>query len=69
MTRRNLKRARHVRSPSQVALRWLIQREGVLPTSGAKNATRAAQNAGAFTFTLTDDEVRRSAKRPTSAKS
>jgi aryl-alcohol dehydrogenase-like predicted oxidoreductase len=48
---------RHVRSPSQVALRWLIQQDGVLPIPGAKNATQAAQNAAALTFTLTDDEV------------
>ena len=57
MTRRNLKRARHVRSPSQVALRWLIQQDGVLPIPGAKNATQAAENAGALTFTLDDEEV------------
>ncbi|WP_133805937.1 aldo/keto reductase [Kribbella caucasensis] len=48
---------RHVRSPSQVALRWLIQQDGVLPIPGAKNATQAAQNAAALTFTLTNDEV------------
>ncbi|WP_132196087.1 MULTISPECIES: aldo/keto reductase [Kribbella] len=48
---------RHERSPSQVALRWLIQQDGVLPIPGAKNATQAAQNAGALTFTLDDEEV------------
>ena len=48
---------RHDRSPSQVALRWLIQQDGVLPIPGAKNKAQAAQNAGALTFTLDDAEV------------
>lgn len=47
----------HERSPSQVALRWLIQQNGVLPIVGAKNASQAAQNAAALTFTLEDTEV------------
>jgi aryl-alcohol dehydrogenase-like predicted oxidoreductase len=47
----------HDRSPSQVALRWLIQQDGVLPIPGAKNASQATQNAGALTFTLEDSEV------------
>jgi aryl-alcohol dehydrogenase-like predicted oxidoreductase len=49
--------ARHDRSPGQVALRWLIQQEGVLPIPGAKNAGQAAQNAGALTFALDDVEM------------
>lgn len=48
---------RHRKTPGQVALRWLIQQPGVLPIPGAKNGTQAAQNAGALTFTLTDDEM------------
>jgi aryl-alcohol dehydrogenase-like predicted oxidoreductase len=48
--------ASHDRSPSQVALRWLIQ-QGVLPIPGAKNAGQATQNAGALTFSLDDAEV------------
>jgi aryl-alcohol dehydrogenase-like predicted oxidoreductase len=48
---------RHDRSPSQVALRWLIQQDGVLPIPGAKNPDQAAQNAGALTFTLDEAEV------------
>jgi aryl-alcohol dehydrogenase-like predicted oxidoreductase len=48
---------RHDRTPSQVALRWLIQQDGVLPIPGARNASQAAQNAGALTFTLEDAEV------------
>jgi diketogulonate reductase-like aldo/keto reductase len=57
------------RSPSQVALRWLIQQEGVLPIPGAMNATQAAENAGALTFTLADDEVRALSKATNPAKS
>jgi aryl-alcohol dehydrogenase-like predicted oxidoreductase len=49
--------ARYNKSASQVALRWLIQREGVLPIPGAKNASQATQNAGALTFALDDAEV------------
>jgi aryl-alcohol dehydrogenase-like predicted oxidoreductase len=48
---------RHGKAPSQVALRWLIQQPGVLPIPGAKNGSQAAQNAGALTFALTDDEM------------
>jgi aryl-alcohol dehydrogenase-like predicted oxidoreductase len=48
---------RHSKTPSQVALRWLIQQPGVLPIPGAKNGTQAAQNSGALTFTLSDDEM------------
>ncbi|MFI7060611.1 aldo/keto reductase [Kribbella sp. NPDC050124] len=47
----------HDRSPSQVALRWLIQQDAVLPIAGAKNASQASQNAGALTFSLDDAEV------------
>lgn len=49
--------SRHDRSPGQVALRWLIQQNGVLPIPGAKNASQATQNAGALAFTLDDAEV------------
>ena len=49
--------SRHDRSPGQVALRWLIQQDGVLPIPGAKNASQATQNAGALAFTLDDAEV------------
>lgn len=48
---------RHRKTPSQVALRWLIQQPGVLPIPGAKNGIQAAQNSGALTFTLSDDEM------------
>ena len=48
---------RHGTGPSQVALRWLMQQDGVLPIAGAKNAGQARQNAEALTFSLDDDEL------------
>lgn len=48
---------RHSMSPSQVALRWLLETEGVLPIPGAKNAKQAASNAASLLFTLTPAEV------------
>jgi aryl-alcohol dehydrogenase-like predicted oxidoreductase len=45
------------RSPAQVALRWLIENELVLPIPGAKNARQAADNAGALAFSLTSAEI------------
>jgi aryl-alcohol dehydrogenase-like predicted oxidoreductase len=47
----------HERSPTQVALRWLMQQEAVLPIPGIKNSTQAKEVAGALTFTLNADEV------------
>jgi aryl-alcohol dehydrogenase-like predicted oxidoreductase len=49
--------ARYSKSPSQVALRWLIENESVLPIPGAKNGRQAAENAGALSFQLTAVEV------------
>jgi len=48
---------RNGRSPSQVALRWLMENEQVLPIAGAKNSVQAAENAGALTFSLTPSDV------------
>jgi aryl-alcohol dehydrogenase-like predicted oxidoreductase len=48
---------RYSRTPSQVALRWLIENPAVLPIPGAKNGNQATDNAGALTFSLTPDEV------------
>ena len=45
------------KSPSQVALRWLIQQGDILPIPGAKTSDQALQNAGALTFSLTSSEV------------
>lgn len=45
------------KSPAQVALRWLIENEWVLPIPGAKNGQQAADNAGALSFSLTPLEI------------
>ena len=47
----------HDRSPAQVALRWLIENDHVLPIPGAKNGRQAAENAGALGFSLTSAEI------------
>ena len=44
------------RTPSQVALAWLIA-QGAVPIPGAKNRAQAEQNAGALGWRLTDDEL------------
>lgn len=48
---------RHAKTPSQVAIRWLIENPVVLPIPGAKNAKQAMDNAAALTFSLTAAEV------------
>jgi aryl-alcohol dehydrogenase-like predicted oxidoreductase len=48
---------RYSKTPSQVALRWLIENPIVLPIPGAKNGKQALDNAGALTFSLTPEEV------------
>jgi aryl-alcohol dehydrogenase-like predicted oxidoreductase len=48
---------RHGKSPAQVALRWLIENERVLPIPGVKNGKQAADNAGALSFSLTSAEI------------
>jgi aryl-alcohol dehydrogenase-like predicted oxidoreductase len=48
---------RYAKSPAQVALRWLIENETVLPIPGAKNGKQAAENARALTFCLTSEEI------------
>ena len=45
------------KNPAQVAIRWLMEKENVLPIPGAKNARQAASNAEALTFSLTPDEI------------
>jgi aryl-alcohol dehydrogenase-like predicted oxidoreductase len=49
--------ARYSKTPSQVALRWLIEDPIVLPIPGAKNGEQAQSNAAALSFSLTGDEV------------
>jgi diketogulonate reductase-like aldo/keto reductase len=48
---------RYGKTPAQVALRWLIENDTVLPTPGAKNRKQATENAAALTFLLTQDEI------------
>ena len=47
---------RYAKNPAQVALRWLVEDESVLPIPGAKNGRQATDNAGALSFSLTEDE-------------
>lgn len=48
---------RYSKTPSQVALRWLIENPLVLPIPGAKNSRQAANNGGTLSFSLTPEEV------------
>lgn len=50
--------ARHNATPGQVALRWLIEKDMVLPIPGAKDCRQAIENAHALSFTLSLDECR-----------
>jgi aryl-alcohol dehydrogenase-like predicted oxidoreductase len=48
---------RYSKTPSQVALRWLIENPIVLPIPGAKNGKQATANAAALGFSLAAEEV------------
>jgi aryl-alcohol dehydrogenase-like predicted oxidoreductase len=48
---------RYSKTPSQVALRWLMEQDSVLPIPGAKNGEQAAVNAAALSFQLTPGEI------------
>jgi aryl-alcohol dehydrogenase-like predicted oxidoreductase len=48
---------RYSKNPGQVALRWLIENENVLPIPGAKNSRQAAENIGALSFSLSSEEI------------
>lgn len=48
---------KYSKTPSQVAIRWLIENPMALPIPGAKNGKQAADNAAALTFSLTPEEV------------
>jgi diketogulonate reductase-like aldo/keto reductase len=54
------------KSIAQVALRWLLQKDIVVPIPRSTNSERIAQNLDVFDFTLSDEEVARIAalKRP-----
>jgi diketogulonate reductase-like aldo/keto reductase len=47
------------RTSAQVALRWLMQQEGVAAIPRSSNPERIAQNLDVFDFTLTDEEMAR----------
>jgi aryl-alcohol dehydrogenase-like predicted oxidoreductase len=45
------------KTPAQVALRWLIEQENILPIPGAKNGRQSAGNAEALSFSLVGAET------------
>ncbi|MBX6762623.1 MAG: aldo/keto reductase [Rubrobacteraceae bacterium] len=45
------------KTPSQVALNWLVTQRDVLAIPGAKNGEQARQNAGALGWSLSPEEV------------
>jgi 2,5-diketo-D-gluconate reductase A len=47
----------HGKTPVQVALRWLIQQEGVIAIPRTTSATRAAENIAVFDFSLSEAEI------------
>lgn len=49
----------HGKSATQVALRWLVQQEGVIAIPRSSSEARIAENLAIFDFALTDDEARR----------
>jgi diketogulonate reductase-like aldo/keto reductase len=51
------------RSVAQVALRWLIQQDGVVAIPASSKPERVAENLALFDFSLTDDEMARIAAR------
>jgi len=53
---RRIGEAHDGRTPSQVALRWLIEK-GAVPIPGAKNEPQATENAGALGWSLTAEEI------------
>ena len=48
---------RYGKAPGQVALRWLLEQENVVPIPGAKNAGQVTHNVGALSFSLTTEEI------------
>jgi len=50
---------KYEKTPAQVALRWLIQRDGVVVIPGAKHARQAEQNAGAMGWSLSVEDWNR----------
>ncbi|WP_018257348.1 aldo/keto reductase [Halomicrobium katesii] len=50
---------RYDRSPAQVALRWLVQQDGVVAIPKSTSRDHLADNLAVFEFSLTDDEMAR----------
>jgi len=62
---------RHGKSPAQVALRWLVQQDGVAAIPKASSREHLEANMAIFDFELTDDEIewiRNPSKRKTAAQ-
>jgi aryl-alcohol dehydrogenase-like predicted oxidoreductase len=53
---RRIGEANGARTPSQVALRWIIEK-GAVPIPGAKNEEQARQNAGALGWTMSAADI------------
>jgi diketogulonate reductase-like aldo/keto reductase len=49
----------HGKTASQVALRWLVQQDGVIAIPRSATESRIAENLDVFDFTLTDAEMAR----------
>jgi diketogulonate reductase-like aldo/keto reductase len=49
---------RRGRTLAQIALRWLVQQDNVVPIPRSSNPGRMRDNLSVFDFTLTDDEMR-----------
>jgi aryl-alcohol dehydrogenase-like predicted oxidoreductase len=47
----------HSKTPSQVALNWLLRRPEVVVIPGAKNGKQASENAGALGWEMTPEEA------------
>lgn len=47
----------HGKTPSQVALNWLLRQPGVVVIPGAKNAVQARENAGCLGWQMSDDQA------------
>jgi diketogulonate reductase-like aldo/keto reductase len=44
---------------AQIALRWLVQQDGVVPIPRSSNPIRMAENLDVFGFALSEDEMAR----------
>lgn len=49
--------ARHEKTPAQIALRWLVQQDGVAAIPKASNPRHAQENIAIFDFSLTPAEM------------